>query len=931
MIIISLIVFIRDIIFVSLFGVMIMMEVDNRPDSRQLLKKVETEESYLKKGKLKIFFGYAAGVGKTYSMLQEAHELRNNNIDVVVGYIERHTRKDTLALIDGLESLNTRKIDYKGVTIEEFDLNSALERSPEVLLVDELPHTNPPFFRHRKRWKDIEELLDAGINVYTTLNVQHLESLNDVIASITGVFVKETVPDYIVDRADKIELIDIATDDLKARFDEGKIYKKENVDKAKSNFFTDDNLKALRELSLRKTADTVNSVVQISRLSKGNINILPTKEKIVACISASPSSAKVIRTAARMASSFKTEWVALYVGNLNSKNMTSEEKKRLREHIKLAETLGGIVEMIHGNDVVEAIIKFCNYRNITKIIIGRNVLSKKALLKVNRKDIVDKLIEKVKHIEVHVIPTSIEPMPKKKVTFNINNTLKEKILFSKKDILIAILFSLLATTVAVIINHLKFAEANILLVYILAILFISVNTKGYAIGIIFAFINVLCFNFFFTHPKLTLRFDDPTYLVTFPFFVLVATITSTLTTRIKEQADMFEKREEAAQMLYEISRSFINLSGEENIINTGITHLSQGLRRDTICYEAKSGILTGDYIIKNINENLKNEQLKDDKNFEIAYWVLNNRKRAGRGTDTHNGSEVYYIPIIVKEKIFGVIGVFFGNDDVDKDDMSLIEAVVAQMSLALDREELVKEKEKTKLEFEREQLRSNLLRAISHDLRTPLTGIEGSSSLILESYDSLNRDVILNLVKEINDDSEWLIRLVENLLSMTRIESGKLEIKKTEEIVEEIVSESIQHLKNRLNNHKLTVDMPKEVLFVPMDGKLIEQVIINLVDNAIKYTPEGSEVNIRVYRKNNNAYFEITDNGPGINKDDINHLFEIFYKGNKTNADSRRGVGLGLSICRSIVLAHGGEISAKNNKLGGAKFIFSLPLNKIYE
>lgn len=612
-------------------------------------------------------------------MLQEAHELKRNNIDVVVGYIERHTRKDTLALIDGLEVLPTRKVEYKGVIIQEFDLNSALQRNPEVLLLDELPHTNPPNFRHGKRWQDIEELLEAGINVYTTLNVQHLESLNDVIASITGVFVKETVPDYIVDKAEKIELIDIATDDLKARFDEGKIYKKENVDKVKSNFFIDDNLKALRELSLRKTADTVNSVVQISRLSKGNINILPTKEKIVACISASPSSAKVIRATSRMATSYKTEWIALYVGNLNSKNMTTQEKKRLKDHIKLAERLGGIVEIVHGDDVIDTIIKFCNYRNITKIIIGRNVLRKKALLRVNRKDIVDKLIEKVKYIEVHVIPTWIESRTDKKLSFNMTNTssIKEKVVFTKNDVLIGIAFSIIASTISIIINYLGFAEANILLVYILAILFISVNTKGYAIGVIFAFINVFIFNLLFTKPKLTLGFDDPTYLVTFPFFILVATITSTLTTRIKEQSDMFEKREEAAQMLYEISRSFINLSSEEKIISTGVNHLSQGLRRDIICYEAKDGILTGNYIIKNINTNFNQDKLKGDKNFEIAYWVLNNRKNAGRGTDTHNGSEVYYMPIIVKEKVFGVIGVFLGDEDIDKDDISLMEAVVA--------------------------------------------------------------------------------------------------------------------------------------------------------------------------------------------------------------------------------------------------------------
>lgn len=906
-----------------------MMDNDNRPDSRGLLKKIENEEGYSKKGKLKIFFGYAAGVGKTYSMLKEAHELKSNNVDVVVGYIEKHTRKDTLVLANGLETLDTKKIDYKGVTIQEFDLNLALERNPEVLLVDELPHTNPPFFRHKKRWQDIEELLDSGINVYTTLNVQHLESLNDVIASITGVFVKETVPDYIVDRADKIELIDIATDDLKTRFDEGKIYKKENVNKAISNFFTDDNLKALRELSLRKTADTVNSVVQISRLSKGNISILPTKEKIVACISSSPSSAKVIRTAARMASSFKTEWVALYVGNLNSKNMTVEQKKRLREHISLAETLGGIVEMIHGDDVVESIIKFCNYRNITKIIIGRNVLSKKALLKVNRRDIVDNLIERVKYIEVQVIPTSVEPI-KKKIIFNNNNrsTLKEKIVFSKRDVWVAIMFSVIATTVAIIINYLDFAEANILLVYILAILFISVNTKGYVIGIVFAFINVLCFNFFFTYPKLTLRFYDPTYLVTFPFFILVATITSTLTTRIKEQSDMFEKREESAQMLYQISRSFINLSGEEKIINTAVTHLSQGLRRDIIFYEAKENALTGNYVIKSVDGNLNDVYLKNDKNFEIAYWALNNRKAAGKGTDTHNGNDIYYIPIIVKKRVFGVIGVFFGSDNIDKDDMSLIEAVVAQMSLALDREGLSKEKEDTKLKFEKEQIRSNLLRAISHDLRTPLTGIEGASSLILQSYDNLDKDSIINLVRDINNDSEWLIRLVENLLSMTRIESGKLEIQKNDEIVEEVISESIQHLKGRLNKHKLTVDIPSEIFFIPMDGKLIEQVIINLVDNAVKYTPQGTEINIKVYRTKGMAYFEISDNGPGINEEDIKFLFEIFYKGNKNNADSRRGVGLGLAICKSIVVAHGGDIRVDNIATGGAKFTFTLPLNK---
>ncbi|MGL5244820.1 MAG: DUF4118 domain-containing protein, partial [Sarcina sp.] len=442
---------------------------------------------------------------------------------------------------------------------------------------------------------------------------------------------------------------------------------------------------------------------------------------------------------------------------------------------------------------------------------------------------------------------------------------------------VALIISLLATAITLFIGELGFAEANILLVYILIVLIISVSTKGYGIGILAAFVNVLCFNFLFTNPKLTFKFVDPTYIVTFPFFILVATITSTLTTRLKEQSELSIKDEEVAQFLYQISKSFINLSGEMNIVNMGIYHICEGLKRDVTYYQGENGILTGEYIFKRAIGKKKRENVDKRKEMEIAYWVASNKKQAGSGTDTHNGMETYFIPITSSEESFGVLAVEC-SEKLSKDELSLIEAVVAQMSLALDREKLSKEKEQTKLEFEREKLRSNLLRAISHDLRTPLTGIQGASSLILKSYDELNDNMKIELIADINSDSEWLIRLVENLLSMTRIEHGDLKINKTLEVVEEVIAEAVQHMKSRLENHNLKIDIPEEPIFIAIDGKLIEQVIVNLVDNAIKYTPKGSDIIIKVIKKYDKVVFEVRDNGPGIGESDIEHVFDIFYK-----------------------------------------------------
>jgi two-component system sensor histidine kinase KdpD len=840
--------------------------------------------------------------------------------DIVIGYIEPHARPETMALVNGLENIDNKIIEYKGITLKEFDLDKALIRKPEIILLDELAHTNAITQRHRKRWQDIEELLEAGMDVYTTLNVQHIESLKDIVESITHISVRETIPDKIFDEADKVELIDIEPDELLKRFSDGKVYSNEQTRKAVNNFFTKNNLFAFREIALRRTADRVNFEVESVRLSKGQVSVMPTSDAILACISPSPSSSRVIRTATRMAEAHHSKWIAFYVETTNSQDLSKEDRKRLNEHFNLAEQLGGEVVTVYSDNIIEQIIQYAKFRNVTKIIIGKNHIKTNNLFHFYSRDIVYKLMESNFYIDVYVIPNSIA-IKKNEKAIRGN---KEKLNISFREILMSSLIMLISTLVTLLVDHLGFGEANVIMIFILGVIIVNIQTTGYILGFICSVISVLLFNYLFTEPRYSLQFYDKSYLLTFPIMLIVTFTIGTLTNRVRREAQNSLARENTTQILYRVSRKLLSATGTTDVVGIGIKYLSRLLERTVICYIAKENKLSTPFIYTTTKGEKDRTLLNKDEE-AVAYWTFLNNKESGAGTNTFYGAKGYYMPLRSNGKILGVIGVSCINGSLKPNQRFIFEMVASQIYIALDREILSETQKNSKLEIESERLRSNLLRSISHDLRSPLAGIKGSVSTIIETGNLISEETKGELLQGIYDDTEWLIRLVENLLSMTRVDEGNLKINKSMELVEEVVYEAVQRTSNRFKDHKIKVTVPEDVIMAPMDGSLIEQVLINLFDNALKFTPKGSLIEVKFYENSKNVIFEVIDNGMGISEGILPHIFDRFFTNGDKISDSRRGVGLGLAICKSIVESHGGTITAHNKDKRGAVFRFNIP------
>jgi len=883
-----------------------------RPDPYSLLGSASGEES--PRGKLKIFFGYAAGVGKTYAMLDEAQELFGDGADVLAGYIEPHVRPETLSLLNGLPLLPPRTILYKNIELKEFDLDAALKRKPAIILVDELAHTNAAGTRNKKRYQDVEELLNAGIDVYTTINVQHIESLNNVVSDIAKVTVHETVPDYIFDRADKVKIIDMEPDELLRRFEEGRVYRPERAQTAMNNFFTKENLRLLREIAMRKAADRIShenlNGKQLSEKSAGS--------KLMVCVSHTPSSAKSIRWAARMAEAFFIPWVAVYVENRDPDDLSEEQKKCKHYNIGLAERLGAEVVTLSGLDVAEVLAEYARLSGITNIVIGKSRTRRwlKPALE-------DQLIALLPNIEIHIMPDNDRDEPRiRKRSNNVLNMLRN---LSLVDTLKSVALLALATAFSLALEYLKIGDQNVIMVYILTVLIISRVTKGRVYGIVSSVVSVLLFNFFFTDPFYTFTAIAPGYPITFMIMLFAALLTSTLTARVKTQAKLAVKREQRTEILYEISRKLLATRGERNIINLINDNIVKIFGRSVIFYTGfypdpvqKSGV-----VLKMDGEKADFFHREDER--AVAQWSYNNQKQAGAGTDTLMGAGAYYIPVVSQGKSLGVIGLSCENGIPSTSSKYFLQLIVSQAAMALERQALSDEQRKIAVASEKEKMRSNLLRAISHDLRTPLTGILGASSAIIENADTLPEKEKEKLLHNIRDDSGWLIRMVENLLSVTRISEDGAKLIKSPEVAEEIVSESVSRIRQRFPGANINVRVPHDVLIIPMDGILIEQVLMNLIENAVKHNRDGSSITVRVQKRSVQALFEVMDAGGGIPQEDLPHLFDGFAS-RKPSPDSSRGFGIGLSICKSIIDAHGGRIFASNNKEGGATFGFSLPL-----
>ncbi|KNZ43580.1 histidine kinase [Acetobacterium bakii] len=889
-----------------------------RPNPDDILEDLFGNEKN-RKGRLEIFFGYAAGVGKTYAMLDDAQEQIKCGVDVLVGYIEQHTRPETIELMAGLPILPPKIVEYRKIQLNEFDLDAALKRKPELVLVDELAHTNAPGMRNKKRYQDIEELLNAGIDVFTTLNVQHLESLNDIVQNITRINVQETIPDKLFNEADKVRLIDIEPDELLRRFENGKIYRPERTEKALEHFFTKENLRLLREIATRKAANRISHDNQNEpRLSQKMANI-----KLLVCISASPSSAKCIRWTERTAEAFRAPWTAVYVETMESDSLTDLEKRSIRENLALAERLGAEIVTLNGYDVATVIAEYAKLSGITNIVIGKS-RNRKTIGNLFKPSLEDKLITLLSSIEIHIIPGN--------VVANKNTLSKRKririgqnLFWSWQDGLKTLGLLIGSTLLSLLLQSLNISDQNIIMVYILSVLIISRVTTGYLYGIIASGLTVLIFNYFFTVPYYTLHAIQEGYPITFIIMLLVALITSALTVRIKTQARLAVEREHRTEVLYEINKKLLASADLQSTITLINDYMAQIFGRSAIFYAQDP--------MENITPTFLQSPLDSDASFllsederAVAHWVFMNKKSAGAGTDTLMGAGAFYMPIVSQGKVLGVIGLSCSNGNLSQNNRLFLRIITSQLEMALERHYLSNEQRRASIESEKEKLRSNLLRGISHDLRTPLTGILGASSAILENGTALDKETQDTLVANIKEDAQWLIRMVENLLSVTRINEGPMNVRKTPEAAEEIVAEAISRIRKRFSSRKITVKVPNELLLVPMDGTLIEQVIINLLENAVKHSPERSTIEVDVRKTKNQAVFEVSDQGSGISDQDYPYLFESYVPDGKRSTDSSRGMGIGLSICKSIVNAHNGKIEAENKKNGGAIFRFTLPL-----
>jgi two-component system sensor histidine kinase KdpD len=885
---------------------------DDRPNPEQMLARLEIEPAATDspRGRLKIYFGFAAGVGKTYAMLEAARAAALAGTDVVLGYIEPHGRPETIALLQGQESLSCRAITYRDVVLQEFDLDAALKRRPALLLVDELAHTNAPGSRHAKRWQDVEELLAAGINVWTTLNVQHLESLNDVVAQITGVVVRETLPDRVFDQADELELVDLPPDDLLERFRDGKVYIPAQAERALQRFFKKANLIALREIAMRRAADRIGSQVQTARLGETRTQTWPTHERLLVCVGASPTSAKVIRTAKRMAAAMHAQWIAVHVETPATQAMDEQTRHRLALHMRLAEQLGAETVTLTGQEVAGEIVAYAQSRNVTKIVIGKTGAS--ARWRFWRRSVVDRLVQRSGNIDVYIIQGVAEHLPV--------GTLSTVRPTHYRGYVVAVVVMAVTTAIAGAFNALGLTDADLVMPFLLGVVFVAARL-GRGPAIFASIAAVLLFNFFFTEPHYTIAVNDTKYLFTFTVMLVIALIISALTSRIRDQVELSRQRERHTEALYRLSRRLAGTSGSHQLVAAAEAQLSEIFGGEVVIFLPDS-------------HNALRPVLRRGSGFAesptevaVASWVYGRGQLAGAGTDTLPNAQALYLPLVNPERTVGVLAIRPTEVEhlLTTDQRQWLETFASQIALALARDRSAEEAQHALAQSEAEKLRSSLLSSVSHDLRTPLATIAGASSSLLMAR-GLEAETRAELLQTIYEEAERLSRLVENLLSMTRIESGSVTVNKQWQHIEEVIGTALRRLSRQLTEHPVKTIIAPDMSLVPCDGLLLEQVLLNLIENAAQYSSAGSGIEISAWSNPGEVIVQVADRGPGLTSEEVERVFEKFYRGQQATAATGRGAGLGLAICRAIMQAHGGRIWAENRQGGGACFSFSLPL-----
>lgn len=878
-----------------------------RPSPDELLARVQEETRKASRGRLKIFFGAAPGVGKTFAMLEAARLQKQAGADVVVGVVETHGRQETEALLAGLEIVPRRVVPYRGITLQEFDLDAALARRPKLLLVDELAHTNAPGSRHAKRWQDVLELLDAGISVWTTLNVQHLDSLNDVVAQITGVVVRETLPDAVLDQADEIEVVDLPVDELLKRLEEGKVYVPDQARRAMSAFFRPGNLIALRELALRRTADRVDAQMRRYRRDRSIQSTWPVKERLLVSIGPSPFSAKLIRSAKRVADRLGAEWIVAYVETPVQAAADEQTKLRVMSSLRLAEQLGAETVTLTGSNVADSLLNYARARNVSRILLGKQ--AGPLWRRLWRGSVFDDVIAKSGDMDVIAISGELEaPAVEGHLPARLRSMEWRE--FAGAAALVA-LVTLISLSLRAVLN-----PANLLMVYLLGVIAVALRFSR-RVALFASLLSVAAFDFFCVPPYLTFGVSDYEYILTFAVMLTVAIVISSLTIKLRLQAQHAAEREARTRALYKLTNE---LSGALDwmeaariaaTIATEVFHTTVLLFFPDAAGKISFQRRTADDLPVRPDEEA------------IAQWVFDHGRSAGKGTGTLPGANAVYLPLRGAQSILGVLAALpVESAKLDfPEQLHFLEIFAGQTAIAIERAQAAQAAREAQLRAEMEEMRSNLLSAVSHDLRTPLAAITGAASSLRSQRHQMREETQLELLESIEGEADRLGRLVANLLEMTRLESGKLSLNREWHPFEEVVGAALTRLERTLEGRPVSTESPPG-LMVWADDVLLEQVIWNVVENAAKYTPEGSPITLAAHKQNGGVTIEIADSGPGFRPGEEKRIWEKFYRG---RTEGTRGAGLGLSICRAIVEAHGGRIEAENRPQGGALIRIWLP------
>jgi two-component system sensor histidine kinase KdpD len=894
---------------------------DQRPDPDLLLAKVKRQELKARRGKLRIYFGSSAGVGKTYAMLIEARKLMSEGRTVLVGVAETHGRLETAALLEGLEVLPRKSIVHRGRTLLEFDLDAALARRPQLILVDELAHSNVLGMRHPKRWQDVDELLAVGIDVFSTLNVQHLESLNDVVGGITNVRVWETIPDKVFDAADEVVLVDIPAEELLARLKAGKVYVAQQAERAGHHFFRKGNLMALRELALRRTADRIEGDVQAYRVDQSIESVWKTATALLTCVAPDAAAQRVVRAAALLAGQLNTEWHAIYVETPNLQRLSPAKRETILANLNLAQELGATTAVIAHADIAKSIIAYARTNNLSKLVIGRDPVRRLWPWQRSSGQKLAMLAPDIDLIEIGRAEHRARAGGRAGAVFSAlpdvesdeRRTAKRRLryLWSALACVAVTLLSMPLTT--------YFDSSNIVAIFILTVVLVGVRL-GRGPAALAAVLSVCGFDFFFVPPRFSFEVSDVQYLLTFCIMLTVGLIAGQLTAGLRFQARVASHREERAGSLYEIARDLSGAVEVEQVVQICDESIGRTFRASAalLLPDADGRLMAAANTAATPDVGLAVE-------IGTAQWAFDRGQPAGFGTDTLPGSEVLYIPLRAPTKARGVLAVKAHNRRLLRipEQRQLLDTFAALIAIALERVHYVGVAQDALLQMESERLRNSLLAALSHDLRTPLTVLVGLAESLARTAPELS-DEQMETAQAIQDEARRMSTLVSNLLDMARIESGEVTLNLQWQPLEEVVGAALEAAHAMLRRHTVVVQLPRDLPLIKIDAVLIERVLVNLLENASKYTPSGSTVTLSAQVIADQLSVSVADNGPGLPAGREEAVFQKFARGERESATP--GVGLGLAICRAIIESHQGKITAAQRPGGGAVFTFTLPL-----